>query len=44
MPPARPCSLYEYETLLKDSYVQAAWYALAAIALMVLIHFRSLTR
>jgi hypothetical protein len=35
--------LYEYETLLKDSYVQAAWYALAAIALMVLIHFRSLT-
>jgi hopanoid biosynthesis associated RND transporter like protein HpnN len=38
-----PVQLYEYETLLKDSYVQAAWYALAAIALMVLIHFRSLT-
>jgi predicted RND superfamily exporter protein len=38
-----PVQLLEYETLLKDSYVQAAWYALAAIALMVLIHFRSLT-
>jgi hopanoid biosynthesis associated RND transporter like protein HpnN len=37
-----PVQLYEYETLLKDSYVQAAWYSLAAIALMVLFHFRSL--
>jgi len=36
-----PVQLYEYETLLKDSYVQAAWYSLAAIALMVLFHFRS---
>jgi hypothetical protein len=36
-----PVQLYEYETLLKDSYVQAAQYALAAIALMVLVHFRS---
>jgi hopanoid biosynthesis associated RND transporter like protein HpnN len=36
-----PVQLYEYETLLKDSYIQAAWYSLAAIALMVFIHFRS---
>jgi predicted RND superfamily exporter protein len=39
-----PVQLYEYETLLKDSYVQAAWYSLAAIALMVLFHFRSWAR
>jgi uncharacterized protein len=37
-----PVQLLEYTTLLKDSYEQAAWYALAAIALMVLFHFRSL--
>ena len=37
-----PVQLLEYETLLKNSYVQAAWYSLAAIALMVLFHFRSL--
>ncbi|HUZ08507.1 MAG TPA: MMPL family transporter, partial [Candidatus Paceibacterota bacterium] len=37
-----PVQLYEYETLLKNSYVQAAWYSLIAIAIMVLIHFRSL--
>ncbi len=36
-----PVQLLEYETLLRDSYVQAAWYSLAAIALMVLFHFRS---
>src|SRR5262249_43832573 len=36
-----PVQLLEYTTLLKDSYVQAAKYALVAIALMVLIHFRS---
>jgi predicted RND superfamily exporter protein len=36
-----PVQLYEYETLLKNSYVQAAWYSLAAIAFMVLFHFRS---
>ena len=34
--------LLEYTTLLKDSYIIAAWYSLAAIALMVLVHFRSL--
>ena len=37
-----PVQLYEYTTLLKDSYVQAAWYSLAAIAILVFIHFRSL--
>jgi uncharacterized protein len=36
-----PVQLYEYEELLKTSYLQAARYSLAAIALMVLIHFRS---
>lgn len=36
-----PVQLYEYESLLKNSYVQAAWYALIAIAIMVLLHFRS---
>jgi predicted RND superfamily exporter protein len=34
--------LYEYTTLLKDSYQQAALYALAAIAIIVYWHFRSL--
>jgi hypothetical protein len=38
-----PVQLYEYTTLLKNSYIQAAYYALAAITLMVLIHFRSVT-
>ena len=37
-----PVQLYEYETLLKDSYVRAAWYALAAITFLVFLHFRSL--
>jgi hypothetical protein len=36
-----PVQLFEYETLLKNSYVEAAWYSLAAIALMVWFHFRS---
>ena len=38
-----PVQLLEYTTLLKDSYITAAWYALIAIALMVLFHFRSVT-
>lgn len=38
-----PVQLYEYTTLLKDSYQQAAWYALGAIAILVFIHFHSLT-
>ena len=37
-----PVQLYHYTELLKDSYVQAAWYSLAAIIVLVLIHFRSL--
>jgi predicted RND superfamily exporter protein len=37
-----PVQLYEYTTLLKDSYVKAAWYSLAAISVMVLLHFRTL--
>ncbi len=45
IPPDRvtgtPVQLLEYETLLKDSYEQAALYALGAIALMVLWQFRS---
>ena len=36
-----PVQLYEYTTLLKDSYIQAAYYALIAIVIMVFIHFRS---
>jgi preprotein translocase subunit SecF len=37
-----PVQMLEYTTLLKDSYIEAAWYALGATALMVLFHFRSL--
>ncbi len=37
-----PVQLFEYTTLLKDSYEEAAWYALGAIAILVFIHFRSL--
>ena len=37
-----PVQLYEYTGLLRQSYQTAAWYALAAIAFMVLLHFRSL--
>ena len=37
-----PVQLYEYEELLKNSYIQAAWYSLAAIVLLVFFHFRSL--
>jgi len=36
-----PVQLYEYTDLLMKSYIQAAWYSLIAIALMVLFHFRS---
>lgn len=38
-----PVQLLEYTTLLKDSYVKAAWYALAAIVVLVFIHFRNLS-
>ncbi len=37
-----PVQLYEYTSLLKDSYERAALYSLLAITLLVLIHFRSL--
>ena len=36
-----PVQFYEYETLMRASYIQAAWYSLIAIAIMVLVHFRS---
>jgi hopanoid biosynthesis associated RND transporter like protein HpnN len=36
-----PVQLYEYTTLLKNSYQDAAWYSLAAITLLVFVHFRS---
>ena len=36
-----PVQLYEYESLLKNSYIHAAWYSLIAISFMVLFHFRS---
>jgi uncharacterized protein len=38
-----PVQLYEYTTLLKNSYLEAAGYALIAIAILVLLHFRSLS-
>jgi hypothetical protein len=37
-----PVQLYHYTALLKSSYEEAAWYSLGAIAILVLIHFRSL--
>ncbi len=37
-----PVQLLEYTTLLKRSYEQAALYALGAIAILVLVHFRSI--
>ncbi len=36
-----PVQLYEYTSLLKRSYEEAALYSLAAIVILVLIHFRS---
>jgi len=36
-----PVQLYYYTESLRSSYVQAAYYSLAAITLIVLIHFRS---
>jgi len=37
-----PVELLEYTTLLKNSFQQAAFYSLIAIAILVFIHFRSL--
>src|SRR5258707_9746252 len=36
-----PVQLYYYTESLRASYVQAAYYSLAAIALLVFVHFRS---
>jgi len=38
-----PVQLYEYTEVLKKSYEQAAWYSLAAIVVLVLVHFRNLS-
>lgn len=38
-----PVQLYEYTSLLKDSFVEAAWYALLAIAILVFLHFRRIS-
>lgn len=38
-----PVQLYEYTTLLKNSYIQAAGYSLVAIVLLVFFHFRSVS-
>jgi hopanoid biosynthesis associated RND transporter like protein HpnN len=38
-----PVQLYEYTTLLKKSFEQAALYSLIAIAILVYIHFRKLS-
>jgi hopanoid biosynthesis associated RND transporter like protein HpnN len=38
-----PVELLEYTTLLKNSFQQAAFYSLIAIAILVFIHFRSLS-
>lgn len=37
-----PVQLLEYTTLLKDSYIQAAYYALGAMVVLVYLQFRSL--
>ena len=38
-----PVQLYEYTTLLKSSYQEAALYSLIAIIILVLLHFHNLT-
>jgi uncharacterized protein len=38
-----PIQLYEYTTLLKQSYQEAAGWALLAIVILVLLHFRSIS-
>jgi hopanoid biosynthesis associated RND transporter like protein HpnN len=38
-----PVQLYEYTTLLKSSYQEAAGWALLAIVILVLLHFRSIS-
>ena len=36
-----PTTMYQYTTILKNSYEQAAWYSLCAITIMLFLHFRS---
>jgi hopanoid biosynthesis associated RND transporter like protein HpnN len=38
-----PVELYYYTTLLKNSYIQAAYYSLGAIIIMVWVHFRKIS-
>lgn len=38
-----PVQLLEYTSLLRQSYIEAAYYSLFFIVIMVLVHFRSLT-
>ena len=38
-----PVQLLLYTTLLKNSYVEAAWWALGAIVILVFFHFRAVT-
>ena len=41
--PVQLLQLYEYTELLQTSYINAAWYALGTIALLVFIRFRSVS-
>jgi uncharacterized protein len=38
-----PIQLLEYTTLLKNSYIEAAYYSLGTIVILVLIHFRRIS-
>jgi hopanoid biosynthesis associated RND transporter like protein HpnN len=38
-----PVQLYEYTSLLKQSYENAAWYALGAIVILVFVHFKTIS-
>jgi hypothetical protein len=38
-----PVQLLEYTTLLKNSFIEAAYYSLAAISLLILVHFRRIS-
>lgn len=38
-----PVQLLEYTTLLKESFISAAYYSLAAISILILVHFRRLS-
>jgi len=42
-PTGMPVQMYEYTELLKQSYVQAAWYSLAAIVVLIFFHFRTMS-